>query len=100
MVSPQNPLKRGATDLLDDEQRFRLAQKALEGETGIIASDYEFRLPKPSYTWHTLKALRQDNPDRTFVLIIHLRGVSEQLFLNWYFERYGRQEKRKEKADQ
>ena len=31
MVSPQNPLKQGATDLLADHLRYELAQKALEG---------------------------------------------------------------------
>ena len=29
MVSPQNPLKREATDLLDDASRYALAKKAL-----------------------------------------------------------------------
>jgi nicotinate-nucleotide adenylyltransferase len=40
MVSPQNPLKREAIDLLEDDLRFQLAQKALEGIAGVEASDY------------------------------------------------------------
>ena len=69
MVSPQNPLKQ-ESDLLDDHLRLALAQKALEGVEGVRACDYEFRLPKPSYTWNTLQHLAQDYPSYTFVLLI------------------------------
>jgi nicotinate-nucleotide adenylyltransferase len=69
MVSPQNPLKQEA-DLLADELRLQLSQKALEGGGGVRAVDYEFRLPRPSYTWNTLQHLSQDYPDRQFVLLI------------------------------
>jgi len=70
MVSPQNPLKRNATDLLDDHLRLQMAEKALEGVEGVKACDYEFRLPKPSYTWNTLQHLSKDYPDCTFSLLI------------------------------
>jgi nicotinate-nucleotide adenylyltransferase len=69
MVSPQNPLKQDA-DLLDDQLRLQLAQQALEGVEGVVACDYEFRLPRPSYTWNTLQHLSQDYPDRRFTLLI------------------------------
>ena len=81
MVSPQNPLKASA-DLLDDEIRMQMARLAVEGEEGIIASDYEIHLPKPSYTWNTLQALNKDYPDREFVLMIG--GDNWQLFDKWY----------------
>ena len=68
MVSPQNPLKR-QDDLLDDEQRMEMVRLALEGVEGIIASDYEMHLPKPSYTWNTLQALKKDYPDHEFTLL-------------------------------
>ena len=70
MVSPQNPLKRNDSDLLDDSLRFEMAQKALEGVEGVKACDYEFHLPKPSYTWNTLQNLTKDYPDYTFTLLI------------------------------
>ena len=69
MVSPQNPLKQTA-DLLDDHLRMEMARLALEGVEGIVASDYEMHLPKPSYTWNTLQALSKDYPDREFVLLM------------------------------
>jgi nicotinate-nucleotide adenylyltransferase len=70
MVSPQNPLKRNSADLLDDQLRLQMAEKALEGVEGVKACDYEFRLPKPSYTWNTLQHLSKDYPDCTFSLLI------------------------------
>ena len=82
MVSSQNPLKQGSTDLLDDQLRYQLTRLALHGEEGIVACDYELHLPKPSYTWNTLQHLRQDYPEHTFTLLIG--GDNWQLFPRWY----------------
>jgi nicotinate-nucleotide adenylyltransferase len=82
MVSPQNPLKQGSSDLLDDQLRYQMARLALHGEEGIYASDYELHLPKPSYTWNTLQRLRADYPDCEFTLLIG--GDNWQLFPRWY----------------
>ena len=81
MVSPQNPLKQAA-DLLDDTLRMEMARLALVGVEGIIASDYEMHLPKPSYTWNTLQALSKDYPDRQFVLL--MGGDNWEHFDRWY----------------
>jgi nicotinate-nucleotide adenylyltransferase len=81
MVSPQNPLKQHA-GLLADEARMEMARKAVEGEAGIVARDYEMQLPRPSYTWNTLQALSRDYPDREFVLMIG--GDNWELFDRWY----------------
>ncbi|MGI6242094.1 MAG: nicotinate (nicotinamide) nucleotide adenylyltransferase [Prevotella sp.] len=70
VVTPLNPFKTTADDLLDDDLRLDLTRKALQGETRLVASDYEFHLPKPSYMCNTLKHLATDYPDREFVLII------------------------------
>ena len=80
-VSPQNPMKQQA-DLISDEIRLQMARMALEHETGIMASDYEMHLPKPSYTWITLQALSRDYPDRQFVLMIG--GDNWAIFHRWF----------------
>jgi nicotinate-nucleotide adenylyltransferase len=82
MVSPLNPLKQYASDLLDDEKRMEMVRLALENEPYIIACDYEMHLPKPSYTWNTLQALSHDYPDREFVLL--MGGDNWALFNRWY----------------
>ena len=82
MVSPQNPLKQGHADLLDDRVRYQMVRIAVHGEAGIVASDYELHLPKPSYTWNTLQHLKVDYPDNTFVLLIG--GDNWQMFSRWY----------------
>lgn len=63
VVSPQNPFKRAA-DLLDDDLRLKMVELALEREPRMHASDYEFRMPRPSYMWHTLQSMSRDYPDR------------------------------------
>lgn len=81
LVSPQNPLKK-KTELLDENARLSLARLACEGESSIHASDFEFHLPRPSYTWLTLEALREVEPDKSFVLLI---GADNwELFPHWY----------------
>lgn len=80
MVSPQNPLKTGQK-LLPDATRLALATKALKGEAHVKASDFEFALPRPSYTWNTLEALSTVYPQHQFSLII---GADNwQLFNEW-----------------
>lgn len=69
MVSPQNPLKEQA-DLWPDELRLKLVQLSIQGYPKFRASDFEFHLPRPSYTIDTLDKLKATYPDREFILII------------------------------
>lgn len=81
MVSPQNPWKAGSAELLPEDVRYQLVVKALEGEEGLVAKDYEFHLPRPSYTWETLQALKRDYPDHEFVLLVG--GDNWKSFHRW-----------------
>lgn len=69
MVSPQNPFKTHQ-QLLDDAMRLEMVRRAVSGRARLVASDYEFSLPRPSYTYHTLCRLREEHPDCTFSLLI------------------------------
>lgn len=69
LVSPQNPLK-AAAGLLPEQLRLALAQQATENYDRIKVSDFEFHLPRPSFTYKTLAALRESYPDRSFQILI------------------------------
>ncbi len=69
MVSPRNPLKMDV-NLTDEQLRYEMVQLALENETGMRASDFEFHLPRPSYTLNTLNKLSEAFPDREFTLLV------------------------------
>ncbi len=80
MVSPQNPWKKNA-DLCDEQLRLKMVREALREEVGLVASDYEFHLSRPSFTWSTLQSLRHDYPDTLFTLIIG--GDNWEQFDKW-----------------
>ncbi len=69
MVSPLNPLKSG-TQLSPDAERLEMARLAAADVPGVVVSDFELHLPRPSYTWRTLRALREAHPDIEFSLIV------------------------------
>ncbi len=69
MISPHNPLKE-ETDLLPEQLRFEIACAGIAGIPGLRVSDFEFHLPRPSFTWKTLDALKTAYPDVEFSLLI------------------------------
>ena len=81
LVTPHNPLKEEA-GLMDDGVRLKLVQRAIEGYPRFRASDFEFSMPRPSYTIYTLDALKARYPDHRFHLIIG--SDNWQLFPRWY----------------
>lgn len=78
MVTPNNPLK--TNEILADEQ-FRLQaaireierlqkENTIEGIAHVRVSDFEFGLPRPSYTANTLRELKKNYPEHRFALLI------------------------------
>ncbi|MEI7424050.1 MAG: nicotinate (nicotinamide) nucleotide adenylyltransferase [Prolixibacteraceae bacterium] len=69
LVSPQNPHKT-EEELLPFEERMKMVQLCLANEKRIKVSDCENKLPRPSYTIHTLEYLREQYPQHQFRLLI------------------------------
>ena len=80
IITPQNPLKPSNT-LINDNLRLQMARLALEGRKGIVVSDVEIHLPKPSYTIDTLRFLQSQYPLYSFCLLIGQDNVS--IFDKW-----------------
>lgn len=81
LVSPLNPLK-SEDDLSDKYVRLEMTKLALEGYPKIKASDFEFDLPKPSYTINTLDALKVKYPEHDFTLVIGADNWA--IFESWH----------------
>ncbi len=81
LVSPLNPLK-SENDLSDKYVRLEMTTLALKGYPKIKASDFEFDLPKPSYTINTLDALKVKYPEHDFTLVIGADNWA--IFESWH----------------
>lgn len=81
MVTPQNPLKTQA-ELWSDDLRLKLVELAIDGYSRFKVSDFEFHLPRPSYSVHTLEKLRETYPGREFHFIIGSDNWAR--FDRWY----------------
>ncbi|MGH2552706.1 MAG: nicotinate (nicotinamide) nucleotide adenylyltransferase [Chitinophagaceae bacterium] len=73
VVSPQNPFKEEST-LLNGYHRLHLVRLAIENDNRIKVSDFEFYLPKPSYTITALAYLADKYPKHEFGIIMGSDG--------------------------
>ncbi len=80
MVSPNNPLKDSHI-LADEQVRLQQVREAVQGIPGVRVSDFEFSLPRPTYTANTLRALSAAYPEHTFTLIIGEDNL--EIFPRW-----------------
>ncbi len=80
MVSPNNPLKP-ANLLAPEGERLAAVSKAIKDIPHVKASDFEFYLPRPSYTANTLRELQKAYPDADFTLIIGEDNIA--IFDRW-----------------
>ena len=69
VISPQNPFKQ-KKNLLPEYERLKMVELAIEGNNNMMASNVEFRLPKPSYTIDTLAHLADTYKTYSFSLIM------------------------------
>ena len=69
LVSPNNPLKP-AGSLAPEQERLAAVREAVKDIPHVKASDFEFSLPRPSYTANTLRELQKRYPEHAFTLVI------------------------------
>lgn len=69
VVSPHNPLKE-KTDLIDQLERLEMVKQSIADNPQFFVEDIELTLPQPSFTIHTLAALKAKYPDETFSIVM------------------------------
>jgi len=69
VVSPSSPDK-DYTKLLHEFDRFDLAYEATKDNPDFKVLDVEFQLPKPSYTYLTIRKLKEDHPEHEFFILL------------------------------
>ena len=69
VVSPQSPFKKANT-LLNEYDRLRMVELAVEENFDLRACNIEFSLSKPSYTVDTLVHLEERYPQHRFHLLL------------------------------
>jgi nicotinate-nucleotide adenylyltransferase len=69
IISPQNPFK-SEDNLLNEMKRLSLVKKCISGDRRLLASNVEFKLPRPSFTVKTLFHLRKKYPQHNFSIIM------------------------------
>jgi cytidyltransferase-like protein len=91
VVSPSSPDK-DYSKLLHEFDRFDLVREATRDNPDFKAIDIEFQLPKPSYTYLTIRKLKEENCRMELgQLILYLNKIEDQINhekseINKYFE--------------
>jgi nicotinate-nucleotide adenylyltransferase len=80
LVTPQSPLKTQGI-LMEEQRRYHMVELAIENYPKFRASDFEFNLPRPSYSVDTLREIRKAYPDHLFYFIIGADNWS--IFNQW-----------------
>lgn len=86
ILSPKNPLKESNT-LQDAHERWEDLQRVVkklqeECNANFTASDIEFHLEPPLYTYNTLESLSRQFPDKHFALL--MGGDNINILHKWY----------------
>jgi len=81
LLTPHPPHKSGRK-FAGYNQRLKMLMSAFKQIEGVKVSDLEFTLPKPSYTYQTMRYLKKSNPETKYYYC--LGEDSYQHFKNWY----------------
>lgn len=80
VLSPQNPLK-SKNNLLDNNERLQILKIVVGKNAKMHICEVEFNLPKPSYTYLTMRELTQNYPQNEFFIVIGADII--QTFNKW-----------------
>lgn len=81
LLTPSPPHKEGA-EQTNYSHRFNMLKLAFKEVEGAHVSDLEQKLPKPSFTFQTVRHLQQRYPDHLFYLCIGEDSLRD--FHTWY----------------
>ncbi|MBO5975296.1 MAG: nicotinate-nucleotide adenylyltransferase [Paludibacteraceae bacterium] len=79
LLSPQNPLKH--LQMVSNEHRIEMIRIAIRNVPKLKLCDIELSLPKPNYTYETLRVLKKKYPEYSFSLLIGEDNLA--IFQQW-----------------
>ena len=80
ILTPQSPFKK-KTESQSSSSRLELISIALEGNSKVKINTIELELPRPNYTFLTLRELKKQYPDNKFILLLGADNIVN--FQNW-----------------
>ena len=80
IITPQSPFKK-KSEIHSSSSRMELISLALKGNSKIKINTIELKLPKPNYTYITLRELKKQYPYSKFVLLLGADNIVN--FKNW-----------------